>query len=146
MKTQARRRKSPEAGTSAVEAAIILLMFFMLLFGVFEAGRFMNTRQILTNAAREGARLAVTPLSQTSTLPTTAEVQARVDQFLATGNITGATVSLNPAIDVNTGLVTTRYTQVTVSKTYAVLTVPYFFNRLAVTVSGQALMRNETSD
>jgi Flp pilus assembly protein TadG len=146
MKTQGRPRRASEAGTSTVEAALVLLMFFMLLFGVFEAGRFMNTRQVLTHAAREGARFAVTPLSQTNTLPSHAEVQARVDQFLATGNITGAVVQPLGTVTVDTGLVDTTYTQVTVDKTYNVLTVPYFFNVLSVTVSGDAMMRNETSD
>ena len=56
MSIEARRRGNiSERGTAGVEAAIILPMFFMLLFGVFEAGRFMNTRQVLTDAAREGA-------------------------------------------------------------------------------------------
>jgi Flp pilus assembly protein TadG len=146
MKTQGRPRKTSEAGTSTVEAALILLMFCMLLFGVYEAGRFMNTRQILTNAAREGARFAVTPITQTNTLPNQGEVQARVDQFLATGNVTGATVQPLATVTVDTGLVMTSYTQVTVEKTYSVLTVPWFFSVLNVTVSGDAMMRNETSD
>jgi Flp pilus assembly protein TadG len=124
-----------------VEAAIVLLTFFMLVFGVFEAGRFLNTEQVLTNAAREGARLAVTPLSQTNTLPTQAEITAHVNQFLAAANITGATVSAPTQVSVSTGLVTTTYTQITVSKNYQVLSVPNFFNMLNVTLSGCEMRR-----
>ena len=34
-------------------------MFFMLVFGMIEFGRAIMVEQILTNAAREGARVAV---------------------------------------------------------------------------------------
>src|SRR5215469_6359036 len=136
------RPHAPERGTTTVEAAIILLAFLMSVFSVFEAGRFINTYQVLTNAAREGARLAVTPLYGTNTLPTTAEIQDRVNEFLASGNITGATTTVNPAVSVVTGSVTTTYTQVTVQLPYQVLTVPNFFNSLNVTLTGEALMRN----
>jgi Flp pilus assembly protein TadG len=140
------RLKVSERGTTTVEAAIILPVFLLFLFGIFEAGRFLNTRQVLTNAAREGARLAVTPLSGTNILPTTSEIQDRVNEYLASANITGATTTVNPAVSVVTGSVTTVYTQVQVQKAYDVLTVPYFFNMLQVTLTGEALMRNETSE
>src|SRR5215467_50586 len=140
------QRKASEQGTTIVEAAIIITMFFMLLFGIFEAGRFVNTKQVLTNAAREGARFAVTPLSGTNTLPTTSEIEDRVNEYLASANITGATTTVNPDVEVPTGPVTTVYTLVQVQEPYHVLTVPYFFNMLQITLSGEALMRNETSD
>ena len=140
------RQKTSERGTTIVEAAIILLAFFMLFFGIFEAGRFINTRQVLTNAAREGSRFAVTPLSGTNTLPSNTEIQARVDQYLADANITGATTTVNPAFSVATGSVTTVYTRVRVERVYSVISVPYFFNMLQVNLAGEALMRNETSE
>ena len=136
-----------QRGTTTVEAAIILPVFLMFLFGIFEAGRFLNVRQVMTNAAREGARFAVTPLTGTNTLPTTSAIQDRVNEYLASANITGATTTVNPDVEVpTTGGVTTVYTQVQVQKLYDVLTVPYFFNMLQITLSGEALMRNETSD
>src|SRR5262245_43843793 len=140
------RQDASERGATIVEAAIILLAFFMFVFGIFEAGRFLNTRQVLTNAAREGARLAVAPLSGTNTLPSTAEIQTRVDDFLASANITGATTTVDPAVSVVTGSVTTVYTRVQVQKVYDVVSVPLFFNMLQVTLTGEALMRNETSE
>jgi Flp pilus assembly protein TadG len=140
------RRDVSERGTTIVESAIILLTFFMVVLGIFEAGRFLNTRQVLTNAAREGARLAVTPLSGTNTLPSTTEIQDRVNQFLASANITGATTTVDPAVSVVTGSVTTVYTRVQVQKAYQVVSVPNFFNVLQVTLTGEALMRNETSE
>ena len=141
-----KRRGVSERGSTIVESAIILLAFFMFVFGIFEAGRFLNTRQVLTNAAREGARLVVAPLSGTNSLPSTAEIQTRVDDFLASANITGATTTVDPAVSVVTGSVTTVYTRVQVQKVYDVVSVPLFFNMLQVTLTGEALMRNETSE
>src|SRR5437870_8685697 len=146
MNIEARQRRSTsERGTAIVESAIILPVFFLLLFGVFEASRFMNTQQVLTNAAREGARLAVTPLTRTNTLPSTGEITTRVNDFLGSASITGATVTVN-AVSVVTGSVTTIYTRVRVDEPYQVLTVPGFFSMLQVTLRGEALMRNETSE
>jgi len=147
MDIQARQRRSTsERGTAIVESAIILPVFFLLLFGVFEAGRFMNTQQVLTDAAREGARLAVTPLTRTNRLPSTGEITTRVNDFLGSASITGATVTVDNAVSVVTGSITTTYTRVRVDEPYQVLTVPGFFSMLQVTLRGEALMRNETSE
>ena len=140
------RQNNFERGTTIVEAAVIITWFMMFLFGIFEAGRFVNTKQVLTNAAREGARFAVTPLSGTNTLPSTAEVTTRVDDYLGSGSITGATTTVDSAVSVGTGPVTTTYTRVRVQKAYQVISVPYFFNILQVNLAGEALMRNETSE
>ena len=147
MNIEARQRRSTsERGTAIVESAIILPVFFLLLFGVFEASRFMNTQQVLTNAAREGARFAVTPLTQTNTLPITGQITTRVNDFLGSASITGATVTVDNAVSVVTGSITTTYTRVRVDEPYQVLTVPGFFSMLQVTLRGEALMRNETSE
>src|SRR5438046_9982505 len=122
MDIQARQRRSTsERGTAIVESAIILPVFFLLLFGVFEAGRFMNTQQVLTDAAREGARLAVTPLTQTNTLPSTGEMTTRVNDVLASASITGATVAVYNAVTVVTVGITTINTIVGFDDRYDVL-------------------------
>jgi Flp pilus assembly protein TadG len=46
-------------GAAAVELAFVVLFFFIpVLFGVWEAGRLIEVQQIVSNSAREGARLA----------------------------------------------------------------------------------------
>jgi Flp pilus assembly protein TadG len=45
-------------GAAAVEFALVLPIILLLLFGIIEFGRAWNVRQTLTDAAREGARLA----------------------------------------------------------------------------------------
>lgn len=53
----ARRRRS--AAQALVEFAIVAPIFFLLLFGIIEAGRFILYYQTLNNATREGARYAI---------------------------------------------------------------------------------------
>jgi Flp pilus assembly protein TadG len=43
-----------------VEFAILLPILLMLLLGIWEVGRVLHVRQVLNNAAREGARQAAT--------------------------------------------------------------------------------------
>ena len=42
-----------------VEFAVIAPLLFLLVFGMIEFGRLVMVQQIITNASREGARLAV---------------------------------------------------------------------------------------
>lgn len=156
---QQTHHRPAERGVTVVEGAVILIAFFMLILGVIELGRFLSMRQVLTNAAREGARFAVAPLSQTNTLPAESEVVAKVNVFLDAAAVNGATITTtcpltapevcttkSATMSVSTGLVTTEYTKVTVSKPYSVITAPGFFNALTVTLKGEAMMRRETSE
>jgi Flp pilus assembly protein TadG len=51
-------RWGDEAGAAAVEFALVLPIILLILFGTIEFGRAWNVRQTLTDAAREGARVA----------------------------------------------------------------------------------------
>jgi Flp pilus assembly protein TadG len=55
-------------GATVVEVTVIVAVTFMILFGIFEYGRFLMTRQIMENAAREGARYAVVHTYDKSTV------------------------------------------------------------------------------
>src|SRR5262249_26909902 len=56
MRLQPRRRDS--SGTAAVEFAAVAPLLLLLLLGLWEVGRAIQVQQILSNAAREGARAA----------------------------------------------------------------------------------------
>ena len=62
MRTAQPRKSSSSScrGTALVELAIVLPMFLLLAFAMIEATRICLVAQILTNAAREGCRVAVT--------------------------------------------------------------------------------------
>ncbi len=53
MNLRAKRR-----GAVAAEFAVISIVMLLLVFGVFEFGRFLFMRQLMENAAREGSRFA----------------------------------------------------------------------------------------
>ena len=48
-----------ERGAALLETAVTLPIILMICVGIFEFGRAYQTWQVLTNAAREGARVAV---------------------------------------------------------------------------------------
>lgn len=73
-----------------MEFAVVAPLFFLLILGMVEFGRMMMVQQVLTNASREGARIAV--LDNT----TTADVRAAVESYLSNGTISGATVTITP--------------------------------------------------
>jgi hypothetical protein len=120
------------------------MTFFVVLFAIIEGGRFINVQQVVTNAAREGARLSVAPFRGTSILPTPAEIEAEVGMHLDAANITGATISVERPVIVMTGPVAGEFTRVRVQVPYRVISMA-MFSDLEVTLSGEALMRNETS-
>ena len=73
-----------------MEFAVVAPLFFLLILGMVEFGRMMMVQQVLTNASREGARIAV--LDNT----TTADVTTAVDSYLSSGTISGATITISP--------------------------------------------------
>jgi Flp pilus assembly protein TadG len=79
-------------GAAAVEFAFVAPVFILLVFGMIEFGRAIMVQQVMTNAAREGARVAVLD----STTPTHDTVVSKVTTYLQNSGISGATVTLNP--------------------------------------------------
>jgi Flp pilus assembly protein TadG len=81
-------RFSSEKGSELVETGLVILLFMILVTGVFEFGRAYNIYQNITNAAREGARFAVAPQRGGGvSYPTTDEVRAVVVGFLNSANV-----------------------------------------------------------
>src|SRR6516165_2829239 len=52
------RNPEKRPAVAAVEAALVLPLLFILLFGVWETSRMIQVAQAVSNAAREGARQA----------------------------------------------------------------------------------------
>ncbi len=134
-------RRKKEKGGTLLEAAITLMLFFTLIFGVLEFGRAYNLYQAITNAAREGARYSVAPFPGTNNLPTTTNVQARVQQYLDSVGARSTTVNVSQNTAGVVDGINVVYTQVNVSVPYTFLFFPYG----SVTMQTSAQMRNETS-
>jgi hypothetical protein len=73
------RWRRDDRGTALIEMAFTLPLLLLISIGIIEFGRAFQTWQILTNAAREGARVAVLPGISDSM------VTARVQEYIAAG-------------------------------------------------------------
>lgn len=88
----ARTRLKDESGQNLVEFALVVPMLLILVFGIAEFGRAWMTKNILTGAAREAARVAVVQgAGGSSIVPAT----ARAREVLASAGITTATVTVS---------------------------------------------------
>ncbi len=76
-----RKRIRNERGAALLEAAITIPLILLISVGIFEFGRAFQTWQVLTNAAREGARIAV--LADTSD----AQVRSAVREYMKGGGL-----------------------------------------------------------
>lgn len=85
------KRIRSEKGAALLEAAITMPIILLISVGIFEFGRAYQTWQVLTNAAREGARMAVISGS------TDTDVATRVRNYMKAGslpNYSTATVTI----------------------------------------------------
>lgn len=144
----------PQRGASAVEFALVLPLLIVLTFGIIEFGLLMYNYQVITNAAREGARYGIVmtdPLNAADdrTVPL---VQGVVSTYASTHLITlGTGVSLtsivtppsgHPFCDIgSSGLPLT----VTANYGYGFLTIQNFIPGLGniKTLSSTAVMNCE---
>ena len=78
-----------QKGAALVEAAIILPILFLIIFGIFEYGSAMYTVNTLNHAAREGARKA-------AVTPNPINVDADVKKCIPF-DTTGITITIDPA-------------------------------------------------
>ena len=88
-----RRPRLGEAGQALVEVAIALPILLALLVGIFEFARAYNVQQVITNAAREGAREGVLPPSGKD--QSEARAKPRAEARLADANIVNYTVDFD---------------------------------------------------
>ncbi|HYO45366.1 MAG TPA: TadE/TadG family type IV pilus assembly protein [Gemmatimonadota bacterium] len=87
-----RRLVPRDAGQSLAEFAILLPVLMGVVIGIFEFGRAWNVDQVLTNAAREGGRLAVIETSSESDVTNAVEdalTNAALEPSLATITVEG---------------------------------------------------------
>lgn len=85
------KSRSDRTGAAVVEFAVVAPLLVMLTFGMIEIGRIVMVKQLMINASREGARLAVLPSS------TEYQVIQQVQSELSSAYVSGATITLNPA-------------------------------------------------
>jgi Flp pilus assembly protein TadG len=102
-----------EEGAELIEFVIVFPILLLILSGILEFGMLMRSYEVVTNAAREGARVAV-PDGYSAN-----DVQNRVTQYAnAAGLGGGAPVATSVDVPVTTAAGTFTARQVTVTWTY----------------------------
>ena len=132
-----------QRGAALLETAITLPLILLVSVAIFEFGRAYQTWQVLTNAAREGARVAVingTPAE---------DIKAAVKKYAEIGGltVTDAQISLNQGV----ALGTWTGSQVTISYPFQFIVLNPIAKMVksgsktgeALTMSAVAVMRNE---
>ncbi|HUP01723.1 MAG TPA: TadE/TadG family type IV pilus assembly protein [Gemmatimonadota bacterium] len=141
MRRRSQRRR--ESGQSLLEFALILPVFLALVIGIFEFGRAWNIYQVLTNTAREGARLAVIPNSSEAQVRNTIAgglQRAGLDPDLATVTIDGKGDGAGQPTTIGLGY---PYEFKFLGPIVAFLKGPDDSMAGAITLSTTAVMRNE---
>jgi Flp pilus assembly protein TadG len=141
------RRRRGERGAALLEAAITVPIILLISVGIFEFGRAYQTWQVLTNAAREGARIAC--LEGT----TDSDVRNRVRSYLTGGGLktlADSNILVDRAVPMTGGGSSTA-SRVTVNYPFSFmvlnpvvkLVTPSSNTGKPITMSAATLMRNE---
>ena len=138
------KRLRNQRGTALIETAVTIPIVLLICVGIFEFGRAYQTWQVLTNAAREGARVAVLPDA------TTDSVQATVRAYMTSGRLPSADAA-NITVDRNVPLGATNASQVTVNYPFSFIVLNPVAKLVTkstnvgapLTMQASALMRNE---
>ncbi len=143
------RIRQNERGTALLEAAMTLPILLLIAVGIFEFGRAYQTWQVLTNAAREGARVSVLPSA------TSGGVEARVRSYMQSGQLSGyatAPVAVNRSASITVNGAAVTASEITVDYPFsfmvlqpvARLVVAGSSTGAPLTMRARAVMRNES--
>ena len=124
-------------GAAVIEFAIVVPIFFLMVFGMIEFGRMVMVHQLLAGAAREGARQAIVNGT------TAGDVEQTVRDFLTATSIDGQAASVSVTPDpstVGTGVAVTVATGIEFERV-SWLPAPFFLQDL--TLNAASTMRHE---
>ena len=141
------RRLGGDQGTALLEMALTLPLLLFVAVAIFEFGRAFQTWEVLTNAAREAARVAVLPDS------TVAGAEARARAYLDAGALNGTSATITvTATTIPIGLGTASAKQVRVDYPFQFMVLQPVASLIVngttlgapITMSASAEMRNES--
>ena len=133
-------RRLTERGAVAAEFALLLPVILLVLFGTIEFGMIMYSRELITNASREGARAGIV---QVSPKPTAGAITT-----IATTYLTGTGIKLADVTITVTGAGGVNPATLTVTATYRYpWLIPYIPTVLGLPkplpLTGRTIMRHE---
>jgi Flp pilus assembly protein TadG len=149
------QNKRVRSGGALVESALVISLTLLILFGIFEYGRLVMTKQLMDNAARTGARWAVA----NSYTGTTAQVQGVVNTALgpAANQLFGYSQTSNISVyaaDVNGNIISgTTWSNVAfganiavvITGTYKPILPSFLFMNSSITLTAKAVMASEAN-
>jgi Flp pilus assembly protein TadG len=149
MRLASTRGPDKRRGVTLVEFSVVCLLCMTLIFGVLEYGRALWIKQVLDNAAREGARFAVVHTHDR----TTADVLNYVKSVMVGQDIQlNATIQVykvNPATGANLGDWTTatfgEAICVQIDGTYRPILSKMFFHSNGVAFQAKSVMYSESN-
>jgi Flp pilus assembly protein TadG len=104
-----------EEGAQLIEFVIVFPILMLLLAGILDFGMMFRSFEVVTNASREGARVAILPGYAL------ADVKLRVDEYLAASGLNSTVVTEMQTVPVKIGAKTFNARAVRVSYTYQML-------------------------
>lgn len=140
------RRRAPQRGAELVEFAIVLPVLLLMLTGIIDFALLFHSYEVTTNAAREGARLAVLPGYDVNNYTVACD---RVNDYIRAAGARGAFTAHVAPVPLNFGGLPGSGVQVTVDYTHDFLLlgpVVGFMNGTfsnSVTYGTSAVMRTE---
>jgi hypothetical protein len=134
-----------EKGAELVEFALTFPLLLLVVMGIIDFGLLFQRYQVLTNAAREGARVGALPGYGN------ADIIARVDQYLLGTSLSSTTVTTTPGAPAllpigGTGCITVIPVTTSFTHTYIFIGgIGNFFNQSfgTKTLTATASMRKE---
>lgn len=143
------RRLAGQRGQALIETALTLPIVLVISISIFEFGRALQVWQLLTNAAREGARVAVLPGASQ------AVVKQRVLDYMAAGGLQNRALNQITVVNnaqLNMGGNPVSASQITVAYPFSFMMLNPIMQLIApgsrvgapLTMTASALMRNES--
>ena len=138
-----------------IEVAMTLPLMLLVSVGIFEFGRAFMCWQVLVNAAREGARIAVLPGAEEE------NVQARVLAYMEAGHLpgypdfAGTDIDVDPDAEISIGAGTASASVVTVEYPFSFIVLNPIARLVVneaevgaapITMTAVAAMRNESPE
>jgi TadE-like protein len=150
MKTQRSlvRRMAGQRGQALIETALTLPIVLVISISIFEFGRALQVWQMLTNAAREGARVAVLPGADVT------GIKERVLLYMEAGGLdrrNANQITVNSTAQIIMSGNPVSASQITIAYPYSFMLLNPVMQLIApgssvgtpITMTASALMRNE---
>lgn len=142
-------------GAVLAEAALVLPLCLLFILGIFEYARYVMFLQVFNNAAREGARYAVTHLDPVTIDGTTygnatSDVTTTINRFLAGQQLNSQQIQIYRANSLGNNLGTWTDAQpgesvcVLITGNFRLITPSMLYAPASLPVRAQAVMRVES--